>query len=305
MSTTPTKVRKAVIPAAGLGTRMFPATKAIKKEMFPVVTPDGVCKPLIHNILEEAAAAGAEDFAIIVRPGDEKIFSDYFSTTMPDYFDRLPAPAREQAERIAHLARQVTYITQNQQLGFGHAIHCTSDWVGNDPFLLLVGDHIYFSFAPMPCAAQLTECFQHHDGSSVISLYQAPGQDVHHYGTVCGTWLNDDRKTLRLSRFVEKPSLEFARRNLAMPGLPDDTFLCVYGQYVLTADIFPILAEHIAKAHRQKGEIQLTPALDELRQSQGMLGHLVDGEHYDTGQPFAYVESLAAYAASTRKEALT
>jgi len=301
--TTTTKVRKAVIPAAGLGTRMFPATKAIKKEMFPIVTPDGVCKPLIHNILDEAAAAGAEDFAIIVRPGDEKIFGDYFSATAPDYFDRLGAAARQQAERIADLARHITYIHQEQQLGFGHALHATRNWVGDDPFLLLVGDHIYFSYAAKPSAAQLTECFASHDGASVISLYQAPGQDVHHYGTVCGTWLPNSANTLRLTRFVEKPNLDFARQHLAMPGLPDDTFLCVYGQYVLTPDIFPILAEHIAKGNRQKGEIQLTPALDELRQQQGMLGFIVDGEHYDTGQPFAYVDSLAAYAASARKHA--
>ncbi len=301
--TTTSKVRKAVIPAAGIGTRMFPATKAIKKEMFPIVTPDGVCKPLIHNIVEEAAAAGAEAFAIIVRPGDETIFSAYFSETAPDYFDRLGAAARQQAERIADLAKRITYIRQEQQLGFGHALHTTRDWVGDDPFLLLVGDHIYFSYAAKPTAAQLTECFSSNDGSSVISLYQAPGKDVHHYGTVCGTWLPGSTTTLRLSRFVEKPSLDFARQHLAMPGLPEDTFLCVYGQYVLTPGIFPILGEHIAKGNRQKGEIQLTPAPEELRQQQGMLGHIVEGEHYDTGQPFAYVESMAAYAFSSRKHA--
>lgn len=291
----PKVLRKAVIPAAGLGTRMFPATKAVKKEMFPVITPDGVCKPIIQTIIEEAIDAGAEEIAIIVRPEDEKVFADYFAPVADAYYERLPEAARQQSRVLAGIGQRLTFIHQKEAMGFGHAVYCAKDWVGNEPFLLLLGDHIYASRTTVNCAAQLLDAFTRHGRKSIVSLYTAPGTDVHHYGTVTGTWVDEQQKVLALSEFAEKPSLDYAREHLAMPGLGDDQFLCVYGQYILTPEIFAILGRHISEGIRQRGEVQLTTALDVLRESDGMLGFLVDGDHYDTGQPFAYLQSLQDY----------
>lgn len=291
----PKVLRKAVIPAAGLGTRMFPATKAVKKEMFPVVTPDGVCKPIIQTIIEEAIDAGAEEIAIIVRPEDEAVFADYFAPVADAYYERLPEAARQQSRALAEIGQRLTFIHQKEAMGFGHAVHCAKDWVGDEPFMLLLGDHIYSSRAPLNCAAQLLDAFSRYGHKSIVSLYTAPGSDVHHYGTVTGTWLDEQQKVLALSEFAEKPSLAYAREHLAVPGLSEDLFLCVYGQYILTPEIFTILGRHIAAGLRQRGEIQLTAALDVLREQEGMLGFLVAGDHYDTGQPFAYLQSLQDY----------
>lgn len=288
----PKVLRKAVIPAAGLGTRMFPATKAVKKEMFPVVTPDGVCKPIIQTIIEEAIDAGAEDIAIIVRPEDEKVFADYFSPVSDALYERLPEAARQQSRVLSEIGQRLTFIHQQEALGFGHAVFCARDWVGNEPFLLLLGDHIYSSRTAISCAAQLLDAFTQHGRKSIVSLYQAPGTEVHHYGTVTGTWVDQRQQVLALTEFAEKPSLDYAREHLALPGLGKDQFLCVYGQYILTPEIFTILGRQIADGVRQRGEVQLTTALDALRESEGMLGFLVDGDHYDTGQPFAYLQSL-------------
>lgn len=291
----PKVLRKAVIPAAGLGTRMFPATKAVKKEMFPVVTPDGVCKPIIQTIIEEAIDAGAEEIAIIVRPEDEAVFADYFAPVADAYYERLPEAARQQSRVLAEIGQRLTFIHQKEAMGFGHAVYCAKDWVGDEPFLLLLGDHIYSSHTTLSCAAQLLDAFTRHGRKSIVSLYTAPGTEVHHYGTVTGTWLDEQQKVLALSEFAEKPSLAYAREHLAVPGLGEDLFLCVYGQYILTPEIFTILGKHIAEGVRQRGEIQLTTALDVLREQEGMLGFLVAGDHYDTGQPFAYLQSLQDY----------
>jgi UTP-glucose-1-phosphate uridylyltransferase/mevalonate kinase len=291
----PKALRKAVIPAAGLGTRMFPVTKAIKKEMFPVVTPDGVCKPIIQTIIEEAIDAGAEEIAIIVRPEDEKVFADYFAPVSDAYYERLPEAARQQSRVLAEIGQRLSFIHQQEALGFGHAIYCAKDWVGEEPFLLLLGDHIYSSRTAQSCAAQLLEAYSQHGRKSIVSLYPAAASDVHHYGTVTGQWVDEQQQVLELSQFAEKPSLSYAREQLVTPGLGEDRFLCIYGQYILNPDIFTILGRHIAEGIRQRGEIQLTAALEVLRAQEGMLGFLVDGNHYDTGQPFAYLQSLQDY----------
>lgn len=293
----PKGVFKALIPAAGLGTRMFPATKSVKKEMLPVVTPDGVCKPILQTILEEAVDAGIEDIAIIVRPEDEAIIAGFLSPADPAFFARLPEKAKNEQLKLEEIGRKVVFIRQEEQLGFGHAVSLAQKWAGNDPVLLLLGDHIYSSNTRQNCASQLIEAFEKHGRQCIVSLYTAPGASVHHYGTATGTWVDDECKTLKLSMFAEKPTLEFARANLAMPGLPDDSFLCVYGQYILTPELFKILADQISRGVKQKGEFQLTTALDELRATSGMLGFLVNGAHYDTGQPGEYLESLKDYYA--------
>ena len=290
-------VRKAIIPAAGLGTRMFPATKAVKKELFPVVTPDGRCKPILQTIVEEAVDAGVEEVAIIVRPSDEKAIADFFSPVDPAYYERLPEWAKQECRHLEELGRKITFIRQTEQLGFGHAVYCARKWTQDEPALLLLGDHLYSSNSEKSCAAQLIEAFNQCGGHAIVSLYTAPGNMVHHYGTATGNWANPEHTIIKLTEFAEKPTLEYARAHLALDNFPQDQFLCVYGQYVLTPELFEILGRQIANNIRQKGEFQLTTALDELRATSGMFGYLVDGEHLDTGQPTEYLNSMEIYSA--------
>ncbi len=299
--TPPKAVRKAVIPAAGFGTRLFPATKAIKKELFPIVTPDGTCKPIILAIVEEALESGIEEIALIVRAGDEHFFSEFFnSLPAPEHYNKLPEKARRYCHRLQEIGRRLTFIPQEEQLGFGHAVHCAADWVDREPFLLLLGDHIYASKTDVPCSRQLLDAFNETRTRSVVGVYLAGADEVSHYGTVTGEWLDEDQSVLNVTEFAEKPSLDYARDNLIVPGLPEDRFVCIYGQYVLTAEIFDHLRAQIEADLRQAGEIQLTTALETLRQDQGMLGYVVEGEHYDTGLPVSYLHSMVSYRTGHR-----
>jgi UTP--glucose-1-phosphate uridylyltransferase len=200
------------------------------------------------------------------------------------------------------MGRQITFIPQTEQLGFGHAVYCARSWVGGEPFLLLLGDHIYAANGERSCARQLIDAYQAGGQVSVIGAYAAPADEVCHYGTMAGTWLTPEKSLANVTDFVEKPTADYARNNLVTKGLPEDHFLCVYGQYVLSASIFEYLHRQIEADQRQAGEIQLTTALDALRQDEGLLAQVVDGEHYDTGLPVAYLRSLVSYYERGRKD---
>ncbi|NLF17544.1 MAG: UTP--glucose-1-phosphate uridylyltransferase, partial [Lentisphaerae bacterium] len=207
----------------------------------------------------------------------------------------LSEKARQACHDLAEIGRRITFIPQREQLGFGHAVYCARDWVGNEPFLLLLGDHIFASNTERCCAGQLLDAFHAGGQCSVVAVYPAPAAEVCHYGTMAGTWLDDDQTLASVSDFVEKPSADLARQSLVTPGLPPDHFLCIYGQYVLTARIFEFLQRQIEADQRQAGEIQLTTALEALRREDGMLAYVMNGEHYDTGLPVNYLRSIVSY----------
>jgi UTP-glucose-1-phosphate uridylyltransferase/mevalonate kinase len=292
----PQRVRKAVIPVAGFGTRMFPASKALKKELFPVILPDGTAKPIILCIVEEAVSAGIEEIALIVRPGDETFFTEFFSGPLaPEHYHHLPEHHRQYLQTLQNLGERITCIPQTEQAGFGHAVACARDWVGAEPFLLMLGDHLYLSDSDQPCARQLIEVYEQAGAQrSVIGVYEEEAKRVIHYGTVAGTWQDEECRRAELRAIVEKPDPEYARENLVTPGLGADRFLCVYGQYILSPGVFGVLDRLIAADARERGEIQLTTALEMLRKEEGLLGFRVAGKHYDTGLPLPYLQTLNA-----------
>jgi UTP-glucose-1-phosphate uridylyltransferase/mevalonate kinase len=291
------RVRKAVIPAAGFGTRLFPATKAAKKELFPIVDRDGIAKPAILLIVEEAIDAGIEQVVIIVQPDDLDDFRKFFTQQISiENYNKLPRHFQEYSRRILEIGRRVTFVVQTTQQGFGHAVWCAKEAVGDEPFLLMLGDHIYRSDGPVSCARQLMDEYQQH-GTSIVGLRTTPESDIANFGTVAGVWL-EDGKLLNVNEFAEKPTLDHARTSLRVPGLPDDTYLTVFGQYIISPQIFDYLDEHIANNVRERGEFQLTSALDRLRQEQGFLGLVMDGRRYDIGLPQYYLETLATFSQS-------
>ena len=289
------RVRKAVIPAAGFGTRLFPASKATKKELFPIVDSDGVAKPAILLIVEEALKAGIEAVCIIVQEGDKADFEAFFKQQISiENFNKLPRHFQEYAKRLLDIGSRVTFAVQSAQEGFGHAVYCARDFVGDEPFLLMLGDHIYRANGDVSCAEQVISAFNQH-GLSVVGLKRTPETQISSFGTVGGFWLDEEMRTLSVTEFAEKPTVEYARENLRIEGVPDGEYLTVFGQYVIKPQVFEYLEEHIRNNVRERGEFQLTSCLDRLRREDGFLGYIVDGQRFDIGLPDRYIETLVAY----------
>lgn len=285
------KVRKALIPAAGFGTRLFPASKATKKELFPIIDRDGIAKPAILLIVEEALQAGIEEIIIIVQRDDLDDFRSFFNTQISiENYNKLPAHFQEYSRRILEIGQRVKYIIQQNQEGFGHAVYTAREAIGSEPFLLMLGDHIYRANGEISCAQQLVEAFQLH-GKSVVGLRTTPEEKIANFGTVAGEWMEGSR-LLNITEFAEKPNLEYARSNLRISGLPIDQYLTVFGQYILKPEIFDFLEINIKNNVRERGEFQLTSTLDQLRQTDGFLGLVMDGRRFDIGLPDYYLETL-------------
>jgi len=288
------RVRKAVIPAAGFGTRLFPASKATKKELFPIVDRDGIAKPAILLIVEEALQAGMDEVVIIVQEDDLDDFRSFFNEQVSiENYNKLPRQFQDYARHILEVGRHVRFAIQRTQEGFGHAVYCAREAVGDEPFLLMLGDHIYRSESDRSCAQQLVDAYNQH-GVNVLGLRRTPGSQIANFGTVAGVWLEEGR-LLSITEFAEKPTLDYARTNLRVPGLGEDEYLTVFGQYVLEPRLFAYLEEHIRNNVRERGEFQLTSALDRLRQEAGFLGLIIDGQRYDIGLPDSYLQSLQAF----------
>ena len=288
------KVRKALIPAAGFGTRLFPASKATKKELFPVIDRDGIAKPAILLIVEEALQAGIEEVIIIVQKDDLEDFRSFFNTQISiENYNKLSPAFQEYSRRILEIGQRIKFVTQTAQEGFGHAVYCARDAIGKEPFLLMLGDHLYRSNSAISCAQQLVDAYQEH-GTSIVGLRVTPENMIANFGTATGVWVEENR-LLNINEFSEKPTLEYARNSLRVPNLPDDQYLTVFGQYILKPEIFDFLEMHIKNNLREKGEFQLTSALDRVRQTDGFLGLVMDGRRFDIGLPDYYLDTLVNY----------
>lgn len=288
-------VRKAIIPAAGFGTRLFPATKAVKKELFPVIDRAGRAKPVILTIVEEALSAGIEQVGIIVQSQDRELFEEIFCTPpLIENFNKLSREDQEYSRHLMDIGNRITFLTQDVQEGFGHAVYCARPWVGDEPFLLLLGDHLYASETEVSCARQLIEAYRR-VGVSVVGTKATPGSEVGHFGCVTGVW-QEPHALLSLTEFAEKPTPEYARQHLHVEGMAEDEFLTVFGQYVLDPKIFDYLEEHIHLNMRERGEFQLTSCLDRLRQEEGFAGYVVKGRRFDIGNPRAYRQTVIDFA---------
>jgi UTP-glucose-1-phosphate uridylyltransferase/mevalonate kinase len=289
------KVRKAVIPAAGFGTRLFPASKAAKKELFPIIDRDGIAKPVILLLVEEALAAGIEEIIIIVQESDLSEFRDFFDVQVTiENYNKLPRQFQEYARRILEIGRHISYSIQTAQEGFGHAVYSAREAVGDEPFLLMLGDHLYRSTTDVSCTQQLIGAYNKH-GMNILGLRCTPESQLANFGTAAGVWV-EPNSLLSITEFSEKPTVAYARSNLRIPGLPENEYLTVFGQYVVRPKLFEFLEEHIKNNVRERGEFQLTSALDRLRKEDGFLGLIVEGQRYDIGLPEYYLETLRTFA---------
>ncbi|MGM0923281.1 MAG: UTP--glucose-1-phosphate uridylyltransferase GalU [Bacillota bacterium] len=270
------KVRKAIIPAAGLGTRFLPATKAQPKEMLPIVD-----KPTIQYIIEEAVASGIEDIIIVTGRGKRAI-EDHFDKSYEleetlakkEKFDQL-----EEIQGISKLAN-IHYIRQKEPLGLGHAIGCASSFIGNEPFAVLLGDDVVHS-PGLPCLKQLINVYERYN-SSVIGVQQVSNEDISKYGVISISNGQVDHGVFHINDLVEKPKLEEAPSNFA-----------IMGRYILRPEIFEILANLEPGAG---GEIQLTDAIKKLNELQMVIGCEFVGERYDVGDKFGFIKATLEFA---------
>jgi len=274
MSTTPTKkVRKAVLPVAGLGTRFLPATKAMPKEMLPLVDV-----PSIQIIVEECVAAGIEEIIFVTARG---------KSALEDHFDRAPEleallERRGKKEDLARVQRptqlaRFSSVRQGEARGLGHAVLCARAAVGDEPFAVLLGDDLVD--AKVPAIAQLVDVYQKL-GTGVIALKEVPPDQAHLYGIADGT--RDGARGLKIDKLVEKPA----------PGTTTSR-AAVIGRYVLPPEIFAILAE---TPPGRGGEIQLTDGLATLCARRGLYGLEVEGDRFDVGDRAGYVVAMVHYA---------
>jgi UTP-glucose-1-phosphate uridylyltransferase/mevalonate kinase len=289
-----TKVRKAVIPAAGFGTRLFPATKATKKELFPIVDRDGIAKPAILLIVEEALNAGLDEVILIVQEADLEAFRSFFNVQVSiENYNKLSPQFQDYSRLLLDMGRKVRFAIQTTQEGLGHAVYSARDMIGDEPFLLMLGDHIYRSDNSRSCAQQLVDTFNQH-GVSVVGMRRTPEAQLANFGTVTGVWIENEC-VMNITEFAEKPTAEYARTNLRVAGLPDGEYLTVFGQYVIKPQVFDYLEEHVKNNVRERGEFQLTSALDRLRREDGFMGLMINGKRFDIGLPDYYLETLRTF----------
>ncbi len=288
------RLRKAVIPAAGFGNQLYPATKTLKKEMFPIIDRDGRAKPVIMAIVEQVLNTGIEEVGIIVQPADREMFEEFFHRQMAvEHVNKLSKEDQRYMQHIMDIGSKVTFLIQESQEGFGHAVHCAKDWVGNEPFMLVLGDHLFASDTDTSCIQQLMDIYER-TGRSVVGVQETPEEEVKRFGCVTGLW-EERGSLLSITEFAEKPSVDYAREHLMTQDVKDDHYLTIFGQYILTPRIFQLLEENISRSMREGGEFQLTSCLDKLRQEEGFVGCRVKGKRFDVGQPQAYRQTIIDY----------
>ncbi|TBX82473.1 UTP--glucose-1-phosphate uridylyltransferase GalU [Bacillus mycoides] len=265
-------VKKAIIPAAGLGTRFLPATKAMPKEMLPIVD-----KPTIQYIVEEAIESGIEDIIIVTGKGKRAI-EDHFDHSFELEQNLLEKGKYEILEKVQESSKiSIHYIRQKEPQGLGHAVWCARKFIGNEPFAVLLGDDIVQ--AETPCLRQLMDQYEVSQ-SSVIGVQTVPETETHRYGIIDP--LVQNGRSYQVSKFVEKPAKGTAPSNLA-----------IMGRYVLTPEIFMFLEDQQTGAG---GEIQLTDAIQRLNEIQRVFAYDFEGKRYDVGEKLGFIQTTIEMA---------
>ncbi|MFP5385048.1 MAG: UTP--glucose-1-phosphate uridylyltransferase GalU [Bacteriovoracia bacterium] len=268
------KIKKAIIPIAGKGTRFLPATKEIAKEIIPIINV-----PMIHYIVQEACEAGIEQVIFVTASGKFAV-EDYFDRNqeLEAFLERNNKMKELDLIRKIGSMVDVTSVRQKEQLGLGHAVLCARNMVGDEPFAVLLGDDIVIN--DTPAIKQLMDVSVTHNGATVIGVMEVDKNETDKYGIVKGEIV--DEKTLRMTGMVEKPKPEDAPTNLATPG-----------RYVLTPEIFSIL-ESIPRG--AGNEYQLTDAINVLCQKKDVFAYRFEGERYDTGNVHGYLDATIDFA---------
>ncbi|HZW32688.1 MAG TPA: sugar phosphate nucleotidyltransferase [Isosphaeraceae bacterium] len=292
------QISKAVITAAGRGARQYPAADTVQKAMLPLVDRDGLTKPVLQIIAEEALASGIEEICVVCAPGDEDVYRNHFH----NYAAYLRSAkgvdwAAEQSRRFVELEQRLRFAVQPEPEGYGHAVWCARAFAGDEPILLLLGDHLYISAETRRCARQLIELAVAED--CAVSAVQATREHlIHQYGTLTGRRLPEHPEIYLIDEIIEKPNPTLAELRLQTPGLRAGHYLCFFGMHVLTPAVFELLDDLVRRDVRELGSIQLTTALNALAGRQRYLALETRGSRFNLGVKFGVVEAQIALALS-------
>ncbi|MBU3126843.1 UTP--glucose-1-phosphate uridylyltransferase GalU [Clostridium tagluense] len=267
------RVRKAIIPAAGLGTRFLPATKALPKEMLPIVD-----KPTMQYIIEEAVEAGIEEI-LVITGRNKKSIEDHFDKSVELELELENKHKDDLLKQVRDISNMVNihFIRQKEPKGLGDAINCARAFVGNEPFAVMLGDDIVD--AATPCLKQLMDCFEENN-ATILGVQEVELENVNKYGIVDGIKISD--RVYKVNDLVEKPQVDIAPSNVA-----------ILGRYIITPEIFDILDN---TKPGKGGEIQLTDALKTLIAEQDMYAYIFEGRRYDVGDKLGFLEATVEFA---------
>jgi len=264
-----------------------------QKELFPIVDDSGRAKPAIFALVEDLLASGIEDVGIVVQPRDRGLFEEiFYSPPPPDSFKRLSASDQEYCRHMSDVGRHVSFIAQDTAGGFGHAVYCAREWVGDRAFLLALGDHLFSSRTQVPCARQLLTSS---NATKAASWASRSSHRRRFDGGLRGGLLEVAGHPARHHALRGEASADLARERLVVEGLGVDSYLGLFGQYVLTPRVFDLLAERIDGGSASSSELDLTATLDDLRREEGFVGYVVEGESYDIGMPEKYRNALGSF----------
>ena len=294
-------VRKAIIPVAGFGTRLYPATRALKKDFFPIPCADGMVRPVILILLEELVKSGVEEICLVLGSEEERIqYTDFFECQLSDeHLRKLNKEAQEYENHILDIGKRLHYVYQHEKRGFGHAVYQTAEFAAGEPVLLLLGDTLYRSKTNKPCALQMIEEYERYN-QLMISIHTVPLAEVSHYGILSGVWEDKDHTILNVSVMQEKPKASYAEEFLGVRNAAGEKeYYSVFGQYILTPEVYEQLSVDISNADEEGNmtkEIELTAALEAVRQKSGMMGVRLAGTMYDMGNPMALRKCVEKFA---------
>jgi UTP--glucose-1-phosphate uridylyltransferase len=300
------KVRRAVITAAARGERLYPVADTIQKAMLPVVDLDGLHKPVIQIIAEEAFSSGIEEICVVCAPGDGERYVSAFTSLRDNLVKSYKGSdwATQQADKIDYLLSRLQFAEQAEALGYGHAVYCARDFVQGEPFLLLLGDYLYVSaVAGQRCAAQLVALATQQE-CSVSAVNPTIEHQIGRYGTLTGKHVPAQQGVYEIEKIIEKPSLSTAELELQTSGLRAGYYLCFFGMHVLTPTIFNILERHQSQG---TGNLLLTPALQDLAETEKYLALEVKGTRYDLSRRHGLLRAQLALglAGEAHDETLT
>ena len=285
-------VRKAIIPVAGFGTRLYPATRALKKDFFPIPCSDGMVRPVILILLEELVKSGVEEICLVLGSEEERLlYAEFFEHQLSEeHLRKLNKEAQEYENHILDIGKRLHYVYQREKRGFGHAVFQAAEFTGGEPVLLLLGDTLYRSQTNKPCALQLIERYERYN-QLMVSIHPIPLAEVSRYGILSGVWEDKDYTILNVSVMHEKPKASYSEEFLGVRNKDgENEYYSVFGQYILTPEVFAQLEADIRKADEEGDktrEIELTAALEAVRQKSGMMGVRLKGTMYDMGNPNA------------------
>lgn len=292
-------VKKAVITAAARGERLYPVADTVQKSMLPIIDVDGINKPMIQIIAEEAFMSGVEEVVVVCAPGDEERYRESFQAI---YTNLLKAHknsdwAQLQASNIKNLLDRLSFTVQSEPLGYGHAVYQAKHFVGHEPFLLLLGDYLYISdIAGKGCAQQLIELASI-ENCSVSAVNPTIEHQIGKYGTLTGKAHLNYSGVYQIEKIIEKPSVSLAELELQTPGLRAGYYLCFFGMHVFTPALFDALGDAIS--HRINDQsVLLTPVLQRMAETDKYLALEMKGSRYDTSKRLGLLQAQIALGLS-------